>query len=206
MTSNYTEQSDKQLFSVLKTLSSDIEKNIVEMAHVLVELRRRGFTHEYTRSGILRWHRELAAGTLTPKAVITFGGVGTVLRKMTGLLPPEMQDRLAAGEKLDVATYDSEGKIVTEKRTILQLTTRQLDLVFGDKGAIRPIAAQRRILAKRKPEGDVRRSKVALNIRADVETGDLVCGQLRINISEPGFIAALGELGFTIIRKGRAAA
>lgn len=204
MTSEYSKQTTDQLLALIKRLSADVEKNIVEMAHVLTELRKRGYSHEFMKAGLLRWYVELAAGTLTPKAVITFAGVGTVLRKMTGLLPPDLQDRLASGEKIAVATHDAEGKVVTEERTILQLTTRQLDLVFDGKGAMRSIASQKKILSARKPEKDVRRSKVAVVIRADIETGELVCGQMRFKPSE--LVGPLRELGMQLTRIPKKAA
>jgi len=167
-----------------------------------LELYKRGERHPFMRSGVLRWYSDIAQGNLSAHAVLAFGGVGTIIRKLIGMDLLQQQD-LANGALVEIAEHDAEGKIVRGKKRILQMTTRQLDMVF-DKGAVVSFERQKKILAARGK--DVRRSSVAMTFRSDPDTGEIVCGQMRINLSDPGFITAVHELGFQIVRASRKAA
>lgn len=196
MTTKYEKMSTPDLIAEFNSVMKlHVEGHIKRASEILVVLHARGERLPAMREGVLRWFAPLAEGTLTPKAAITFAGVGSIVRKLIGCTP-ELQDRLANGEKISVAVHNNAGEIVIEQRTLLQLTTRQLDLVFDEGSGLRGTLRQKRLLAQRKP--DVRRSTVAINIRADAATGEIVCGQMRFKPDQ--LTAALKDLGFKIER------
>lgn len=204
MTSKYAHYKTDALKALLEKANNHLAGAIMETCEILLELHKRGERHPYMREGVLRWFESIAKGRLSIHAAIAFAGVGTIIRKLDGM-DLLQQQALANGGKVVIAEHDAAGKVVRAEKPILQLTTRQLDLAF-DAGMAVPFEKQRKILAARSVGPDKRRSSVALNFRADPEKGEIICGQMRIDISDPGFLSALNELGFQIVRKTKKAA
>lgn len=192
MNSKYHNYTTDVLKTALTKINVKIAEGVIAASEILLELARRGERHPYMRGGLFRWYEPLANRTLSAHAAIAFGGVGTIIRKLVGMDLLQQQE-LANGGKVVVAEHDATGKIIRVEKPILQLTTRQLDLAF-DNGAFVPFETQRKTLGKRQP--DVRRSSVPLEIRADMETGEVVCGQMRF--TPLSLVPALKKLGFKI--------
>lgn len=183
---------------LLKVFDGLVLESVAAIFHasiILNELALRRVAHPAMREGVLRWYSEIANGKLYAETAMTFGGVGSVMRKLIGS-PWDFQKSMCKGGTVPVAVHDSKGEIVMEDRMLLQLTARQLDMVFEEGGGIRLPAEQKRILAARKP--DVRRSKSAIKVRADKATGEVVCGQMRFKPRE--LASALKKLGFKLER------
>lgn len=197
MTTKHDNARTETLIDRLAQLTSDTAETIKQAADILIELHARKLVHPLMRDGVLRYYAEIADGRLSAKAALAFAGVHSVIRRLIGM-PLEKQDALAAGEETIIATHDARGEIVSSKKPLLQLSAAQLDIAMTD-GKVRPFTEQRKILAARSAvRAPVRRSRNPLKIRADLATGEIVCGQLRFTPHE--LAAAVKVLGFEIVR------
>jgi hypothetical protein len=197
MTTKHDNARTETLIDRLAQLTNDTADTIKQAADILTELHIRKVTHPLMRDGVLRYYAEIAEGRLSAKAALAFAGVHTVIRRLIGM-PLAKQDAFAAGEETIIATHDTRGEIVSSKKPLLQLSAAQLDIAMTD-GKVRPFAEQRKILAARSAvHPPARRSRNPMNIRADLATGEIVCGQLRFTPHE--LAAAVKALGFEIVR------
>lgn len=196
---NITKYHNTETPRLIKELSKLTEGNATSIkaaSEILLELKTRGETHPLMRQGVFRFYQEIADDRLSAKAVLAFAGVNSILRNLIGV-PLPRQEAFAKGERIVIATHDTTGKIKSQEKPLIQLSVRQLDLVF-DAGNIRSFSDQSQILSARKDNTPARRSRIPVAIRADKSRQELVCGQLRFTPHE--LASALQKLGFKIIR------
>lgn len=192
---NLTEMTIAELYAALKKSTAATVAEFAIGAAILHELWGRGEVHPLMRQGPYRWHKEISAKRLSPMLALTIGGGHTALVRKMFDLPLDKQDAFANGDKIIVAVHDSGGKIIAGEQTITELDGWMYEIVFND-GMVRTFEQQKRILSKRAP--DVRRSSKPVDIRADVQAGEIVCGQMRFKPSE--LAGPLKQLGFKVER------
>jgi hypothetical protein len=201
MPSRYHNQATEALIKALADLTDQTAETIRVAAEILAELKTRGENHPLMREGILRWYAPIAEGKLSPKAAIAFAGVNSIIRRLIGM-PLAKQEAFAKGEPLIFAKHNNKGEVISDQRPLLELSARQLDIAL-EQGEIRSFPAQRKILIARGQEHRKRRrSSSPINIRADLEAGEIICGQMRFTPHQ--LAGALKQLGYTI-QKRRAA-
>lgn len=197
MPGRYHNQPTETLFKQLAALTDQTANSVKAAAEILVELKARGENHPFMHEGVLRWYAQIADGRLSAKAALAFAGVNSILKHLVGM-PLKQQDAFAAGQPTVIARHNTQGKIVSDERPLLQLSSNQLDLAF-DQNTPRPFAAQAKILAARGPEyPERRRSQSPLSIRADIAAGEIICGQLRFTPQQ--LADALQRLGYRLTK------
>lgn len=190
----YHNYSSEQLFKMLDSFEKNTVAAIEKAAAVLSELNRRRQYHPLMQSDVLRYFEEITRGEVSARAVLVLGIQPTrfeVIRK----LPKETQEQLAAGVEFTIADHNDRGEIVAKQMPYRRMTLWQLRMAF-DKGALQSFEKQKKVLASRTVEA--RRSSSAINIRADVSKGEIVCGQMRFAPHQ--LSSALKELGFKLVK------
>lgn len=194
--SKYHNTKTETLVADLATLTDKTAETIKNAADILQELHARRLTHPLMREGVLRYYAEIADGRLSATAALAFAGVHSILKRLVGM-PLAKQNAFAAGDDTVIAIHNGQGEIVSTKKPLIQLNAAQLDIALAD-GKPRPFQEQKKMLAARQPRARARRSRSALAIRADLATGEIVCGQLRFKPHQ--LAGALKTLGFEIVR------
>lgn len=142
---DYSTMSNEQLCHLIQERLGDTEATFKTVCCLLNELRQRSFNHPLMGHPLYRKFDKVASGVLTPKAVLGFAGYPTALELIQNV-DTEMQDRLAAGEKVPVVSKDTAGRYVFEQKPVLQMDASTLKRVFGPDG-IRSREDQEHMLA-----------------------------------------------------------
>lgn len=192
--SNYNNHDTNALFDLLTTVANDTAKGIKQAADILVELKKRGESHPFTKGSVLKHYEAISSGKLTPLAAMTFGGVDVIVKRMI-LLPAKLQNDIACGEALPVAEVDAMGNVIKTEKVITRMSMRDLDLVFS-KDKVRDIHTQERIL--RSKSAPVAPLAPRERVGVDEKTGKLIFGNMKVGPEE--LRSALRQLGFRIVR------
>lgn len=189
---NYHNHSTDQLFKMLDSFEKNTVAAIEKAAAVLVELENRRTYHPLMQSDVLRYYKEIDNGTISARAVLVLG-IQPQRFNVIRSLPKHVQEELAHGKEFAMAEHNDAGEIVQKMTSYRRMSLWQLKMVFAN-GEVQPFAKQKIELAARTVQ--VRRSESAINIRADVEKGEIVCGQMRFTPHQ--LSSALTELGYSI--------
>lgn len=150
-------------------LSQDFARRLIRIAAIWAELERRGEDLSSLRTGIGTYLPAIAAGTVTPEAVVAFAGRESVLRKIA-TLPPDEQRRLAAGGTV-LLVVGSESGYTHRMVPLAALPARSVNQVFGER-CIRSESAQIAMLsappAAMKRSGRVKRGNVVVDRKAAI--------------------------------------
>lgn len=161
-------------------------------SEIYTELVARGENLSDLRSGLALYLPRIARGELAAEAVVAFAGQRTLLHRLIGT-DLELQRRWAAGEPVELAERTGAGTIVAVKRPLTTLNAREVLLVLGDGGGVRPLPAQVASLAREKPP---KRKPRSATVRADVPAGRVRVGRASV---EPAKLAdALRDLGWAV--------
>lgn len=169
---------------------------LARAAAIWTELNNRGEDIPL-RSGLSIWLPRIAAGALAAEAVVAFAGQRMLLHRMVGM-PLDEQRRLAAGGKITVAAANEAGEIVHESRAVASLSSREVTLAIAD-GTVRPLDAQTRSLAAKRPRRKRASRTSAAIIRADTARGLLQIG--RSSVAPDDIVDALARLGWRMERR-----
>lgn len=191
----YSNKTTAELKATITERMGNLSENALDICLMLSELAMRQEYIPLMRTSFFRHFEKIAAGKLDVLAAMEFAGLDSHLSAVANL-PIKDQNRLAAGGTVKVAVNNEDGKMRIENIRLKQCTREQVNMALTENGYRAP-AAQKKILAKRNPV--VRRSPSVLNIRADLDTEEIVIGQVRIPVAE--LTAPLKELGFKLTRR-----
>jgi len=143
------QQSDADLYAALDRCLYRIEELLIEAARIYTVLRDRGADlTRYSRT-LAAYLPRIAAGTVTPEAVKTFGGDRRLLR-LVAQFPPAQQVAFASGEPVPVAVYDPRTNEATEvRRPLVLLAKDEIPRVFDtEECRVRSVEEQQVMLAR----------------------------------------------------------
>lgn len=172
----------------LDGIAQSIAQHVVRASEILTELRRRKVHHPFMTSSLLRHHKGITDGLLSPTAVVALGG-NSVLISAIKSLPISQQEHLASGAGVDVIEMTPEGNLVTVTRPIMELSAPALERVFGEFG-LRSLAEQTALFGN---GTDRTRINGIIVDRSEVE---LVFGRKRVKPND--LIAPLKALGYEL--------
>lgn len=164
-------------------------RHLMHLAAVWAELERRGEDLSDLRTGIGVYLPAIAAGTVTPEAVVAFAGQPTLMRAVASL-PPDQQKRLASGGTVPVV--EKQGDSYTHRMLPASALTAGLARqVFGER-TIRTEAEQIALLTPAikppKPGRAPKRGK----LRADRDKGTILLGRRVLPLAD--VLAAVADL------------
>jgi hypothetical protein len=170
---------------------------LYQAAEIWSELNRRGEAIPRL-PGILQWLPRVARGELAAETIIAFAGQGSLIGAMIGMSLDE-QRKYADGELITVATFDEDGKAISQAKPLTELTAREVKLVV-DRGQIRTIKAQINSLNRSRTQTKTKPPVSTVTIHADIGAGLLVVGHSRISPTE--LATHLWRLGWRLERLG----
>lgn len=146
-------------------------RHLRRLAVIWRELESRGEDLTDLRTGLAIYLPQVASGQLSADAVIRYAGQPLLLRSIA-TLPPQDQDRLAAGQTVEVLSAGPDGTWTTTRISAHAITASQARLLIGP-GHIRSTEEQRaqleaeRVAAARRRR-PAQRARVRYDARADV--------------------------------------
>ena len=155
------------------------------LAVIWRELERRGEDLSELRTGLAIYLPQIAAGQLTPDAVIRFAGQPSVLRAIA-TLPTDEQERMARGETVDVLTVGEDGSYSAVPLPAHTLTPAQARLVVGP-GKLRSPTEQRAVLESARLAASQRQLSRAVDaprVRYDPKTDKIRVGKTSASVAE----------------------
>ena len=188
---------NEQLRSQLANQIALTAESLLSAAAIWTELMRRGVDLGAFRSGLAFYLPKIARRELAPEAVVTFAGQRTLLQSMIGM-PLDQQRRFAAGDAIEIAEEDGNGKVALQQRRLAELSLKEVLLAIGD-GRVRSFAEQRRSLLQNASEPTRQRRSTGSVVRIRAVGGLIHIGRTRLDPLD--LAAALKTLGFELVRK-----
>lgn len=189
----------EELIVVIVECNEALSSSFKRGAEARVYLHRMGRMDPKYARGPWAFYREIYEGKLDVNVALTAEPA-----KLKCLLPfpPAQQLQMATGlKKIKLVDHNEKGNLVVVEVTLAQMSAREVTTAFNETG-FRPIAEQKKIVAARGT--DTRRSTAPLEIRADLQTEEVVVGRIRIPVAD--LYAPLKKLGFKLTRIERPAA
>lgn len=148
------------------------------------------------QDGMFRWYREVSTGRMSPRAVMAFAGLGTILNRVLDL-PLAKQDKIAAGEPINYVEMNAQRTdVVRDAKPIIQLSADALDVVFEAPGKMRSVTAQERVVRSKSPRRPSSPDPTPIFV-AHPDTGEITCGGMRF---KPALLEKpLAKLGLKIV-------
>jgi hypothetical protein len=160
--------------------------NMVRFAAWWAAKNERGHDLWALRKGITAYLPGIAAGTVTPEAVVAFAGQPLLLSKVATLTPDEQRHYANGGTVLVVVREGD--RLTNTKYPLAVLTTEQVRLVFGDR-SIRGEVEQKAVLNSPPPK-----VKVGRPVKRGKVTADPLRAIVRIGPSEAPARDVIGAL------------
>lgn len=180
----------------LNQLQGHLETHLLEACKVVVELRLRGKSNPEWREGVFRWADQIVRGDVSPKMVLMLGDSPLMINSLKAL-PSAEQDRLLNGGTVTVAVLAAGNVVISEQQAIATMSPTTFSRVFFE-GSVRSFADQKRLLLDRSKLKKSHRSDLPTEIRVDLQTEELIVGQVRVKAVEA--VSALLKLGYRIER------
>lgn len=195
MTTRFHNMSVDKLLVLLTNKVNHSVTAIQDAAEILYELHTRGESHPFMREGIFKFYKEIARLELSPKAVMVFAGIPSILNQIKGL-PLEQQDAIAMGETVSVVEIDAKGGLTVVEKPVLRLNQKQLERVIQN-GCIVPVSEQEKKARAEAAKVPIKTNAVS-RIKVDKKSKLLIFGAMKF--SPEDLRDSLRELGFKLTR------
>lgn len=196
MTSRLHNMSREQLISFIDERKGGIIASFEDICEAIYELKTRyKFDHSPIRNQLFRFYAEVRNGRLTGAMVYALGGDRRYLIHMEGR-PKELQNELAGGKLVSIATRTAKGEIVEKDKAIVDMTFQEIARAFPIGKSPATVYEQRAALELELPKEFTTPACQVPTPRADAKTQTFTLGSATVPLTQ--VVEALREIGLEV--------
>jgi len=144
MKNSYAEKTESELRAMLGSALLQGANAVYNASVILAEMFERKINLPHYQDPVLRWFRQIANGSLSPRFVQTFSSTPDIITAAVGF-PLTEQEKWADGYEITIAEINAAGQVVARPKRLVAFTKYDLAVAF-DGAKIRHIEAQEEIV------------------------------------------------------------